>query len=107
MEAKRVTANGISGRTYRPSMGAARVILARPGRVLSKDDIAQHLLSYDEHLALNTIEVYVLRLRAKIEPAGGRIRTVPRARLFVGASQCLTLGSPWRAQHPAPPSFDS
>jgi DNA-binding response OmpR family regulator len=44
--------------------------------VLSKDYIGQQLFNYDEHLALNTIEVYVSRLRAKIEAAGVRIRTV-------------------------------
>jgi DNA-binding response OmpR family regulator len=52
------------------------LFLTRPGRVLSKDYIGQQLFNYDEHLALNTIEVYVSRLRAKIEAAGVRIRTV-------------------------------
>ena len=76
MEAKRVTANGISVELTVREWALLELFLARPGRVLSKDYIAQHLFSYDEHLALNTIEVYVSRLRAKIEPAGGRIRTV-------------------------------
>ena len=50
--------------------------LARPGRVLSKEQIAQQLVNYDDSLSPNTVEVYVSRLRAKIEPGGVKIRTV-------------------------------
>jgi len=52
------------------------LFLARPGRVLSKDQIAERLLGFDEQLSPNAIEVHVSRLRGKIEPAGVRIRTV-------------------------------
>jgi DNA-binding response OmpR family regulator len=75
-EAKRVTANGASVELTVREWALLELFLTRPGRVLSKDYIAQQLFSYDEHLALNTIEVYVSRLRAKIETAGVRIRTV-------------------------------
>ena len=50
--------------------------MARPGRVLSKEQIAQQLADYDSQLTTNAVEVYVSRLRAKIETAGVRIRTV-------------------------------
>ena len=49
---------------------------SRPGRVLSKAQIAESLFSFDEHLSPNAIEVHVSRLRAKLEPAGVHIRTV-------------------------------
>lgn len=75
-EAKRVTANGVAIDLTVREWALLELFLTRPGRVLSKDYIAQQLFNYDEHLALNTIEVYVSRLRAKIEPAGVRIRTV-------------------------------
>jgi DNA-binding response OmpR family regulator len=52
------------------------LFLARPGRVLSKDQIAERLLGFDEQLSPNAIEVHVSRLRTKIEPGGFRIRTV-------------------------------
>lgn len=52
------------------------LFLTRAGRVLSKDQIAEHLLTYDEHLSPNAIEVHVSRLRGKIEPEGARLRTV-------------------------------
>jgi two-component system OmpR family response regulator len=52
------------------------LFLARPGRVLSKDQIAERLLGFDDQLSANAIEVHVSRLRGKIEPAGVRIRTV-------------------------------
>ena len=34
------------------------------------------VVSFDEHLSKNAIEVHVSRLRTKIEPAGVHIRTV-------------------------------
>jgi len=53
-----------------------RLFLRNPDRVLSKDEIIDELGSADEQVAPNTIEVYVSRLRAKLEPAGVRVRTV-------------------------------
>ena len=52
------------------------LFLTRPGRVLSKDQIAESLFHFDEQLSPNAIEVHVSRLRTKIEPAGVHIRTV-------------------------------
>ena len=53
-----------------------QLFLSRPGRVLSKEQIGDSLFSVDGELSPNAIEVHVSRLRAKIEPAGVRIRTV-------------------------------
>ena len=52
------------------------LFLSRPGRVLSKEQIALSLSTFDEHLSPNAIEVHVSRLRTKIEPGGIHIRTV-------------------------------
>jgi len=52
------------------------LFLTHPGRVLSKDQIADSLFSFDEQLSSNAIEVHVSRLRTKIDPAGAHIRTV-------------------------------
>ena len=44
--------------------------------VVSKERILGAVTSWNEEISPNAIEVYVSRLRAKIEPAGIRIRTV-------------------------------
>jgi two-component system OmpR family response regulator len=76
IEAKRVTVNGITVDLTVREWALLELFLTRPGRVLSKDFIGQQLFNYDDHLSINTIEVYVSRLRAKIETAGMHIRTV-------------------------------
>jgi two-component system, OmpR family, response regulator len=52
------------------------LFLTHAGRVLSKDQIADSMYTFDEQLSANAIEVHVSRLRTKIGPAGGRLRTV-------------------------------
>ncbi len=44
--------------------------------IVGKDKIAGAVASWDEHISANAIEVHISRLRAKLEPAGIRIRTV-------------------------------
>jgi len=46
------------------------------GRIVSKASLAQRAAADDEPTSDNSIEVYVYRLRRKLEPAGLRIRTV-------------------------------
>ena len=45
-------------------------------KIVSKEAIILSVARWDDDLSLNAIEVYVSRLRAKLEPAGVRIRTV-------------------------------
>ena len=52
------------------------VLLARVEKVVSKESIIQAVASWGEELSQNAIEVYVSRLRTKLEPAGVKIRTV-------------------------------
>jgi two-component system OmpR family response regulator len=52
------------------------VLLSRVERIVSKESIIQAVASWGDELSPNAIEVYVSRLRAKLEPAGVRIRTV-------------------------------
>ncbi|MGA8051036.1 MAG: response regulator transcription factor [Burkholderiales bacterium] len=52
------------------------VLLANVERVVSKESIIQAVASWGEELSPNAIEVYLSRLRAKLEPAGIRVRTV-------------------------------
>lgn len=52
------------------------ILIMHVERVVSKRAIIQTVAGWDEELSYNAIEVYVSRLRAKLEPAGIRIRTV-------------------------------
>jgi DNA-binding response OmpR family regulator len=51
-------------------------LLARAGKVVAKEQILQAVAGWDEAISENAIEVYVSRLRAKLDAAGVRIRTV-------------------------------
>ncbi len=51
------------------------VLMMQKGKVISKDKIAQHLSLHGDALADNAIEVYIHRIRKRIEPCGVGIRT--------------------------------
>ncbi len=74
--ARRAFLNGspleLAGREW----AVLEVLLARVERVVSKDAIIQAVANWGDELSSNAIEVYVSRLRAKLEPAGISIRTV-------------------------------
>jgi len=76
IEAKRVKVNDVAVDLTVREWALLELFLARPGRVLSKEQIAQQLASYEDTLTANAIEVYVSRLRSKVEASGVRIRTV-------------------------------
>ncbi|MGH8619995.1 MAG: response regulator [Burkholderiales bacterium] len=57
-------------------LGVLEVMMLRSGRVVSKDQLAEQLYNFDADVGANAIEVYVHRLRKKLEPAGIRIRTI-------------------------------
>ena len=46
------------------------------GRVVSKEQMVNHLYGWGDEVGANAIEVYVYRLRKKLEPLGCEIRTV-------------------------------
>jgi two-component system OmpR family response regulator len=52
------------------------VLLQRAGRLVSKEQLVQHLCSWGDEVSNNAIEVYVHRLRKKIEQGPVRIATV-------------------------------
>lgn len=78
---------------FDPSRGIARVgqrvldlrrrewtvlerLVAKAGKVVSKDRLSAEVFSFDEPVAPNAIEVYIARLRRKLEPDGPAIRTM-------------------------------
>ena len=52
------------------------VLLGKVEKIVSKENIIQSVAGWDEELSPNAIEVYISRLRSKLERAGIRIRTV-------------------------------
>jgi two-component system, OmpR family, response regulator len=52
------------------------ILLARVGRMVSKNQLVDHLCEWGEEVSTNAIEVYVHRLRKKLEPSGVKIVTV-------------------------------
>ena len=57
-------------------LGLLEILLRRAGRLVSKDQLVSHLCEWGEEVSGNAIEVYVHRLRRKLEPNGVRIITV-------------------------------
>ncbi|MES3025701.1 MAG: response regulator transcription factor [Pseudomonadota bacterium] len=57
-------------------LGLLEILLARSGRLVSKEQLVDHLCEWGEEVSNNAIEVYVHRLRKKIEIGGVRIATV-------------------------------
>ncbi|MBL8471944.1 MAG: response regulator transcription factor [Rhodocyclaceae bacterium] len=56
--------------------GLLEVLLLRAGRLVSKEQLVDHLCGWGEEVSNNAIEVYVHRLRKKLEHGGVRIVTV-------------------------------
>ena len=52
------------------------LLLLRAGRVISKEQFVEHLCGFDDDVTANAIEVYVHRLRRKLDPAGIHVQTV-------------------------------
>jgi two-component system, OmpR family, response regulator len=59
------------------------VLLLRAGRAVSKEQLMESLFTWDRDITLNAIEVYVHRLRKKLEPAQVSVRT------FRGLGYCI------------------
>ena len=57
-------------------LGVLEVLLLRCGRVVNKEQLAEQLYGWDDEVGSNAIEVYVHRLRKKLEPSGVSIRTI-------------------------------
>lgn len=52
------------------------LFVQRPGQLVPKDRLVDHLCEWGEEVSANAIEVYVHRLRKKLAPAGVKIATV-------------------------------
>jgi len=57
-------------------LGILEAMLLKVGKVVSSDQLVEKLCSWDEQLSSNAIEVYVHRLRKRLQPLGVSIVTV-------------------------------
>ncbi len=71
-----VSVNGTTLPLSVHEVGVLEILLYRFGRVVSKEQLVEQLYSYDSDVGYNAIEVYVHRLRKKIEGSGLNVRTV-------------------------------
>jgi len=63
------------------------LLLMRAGRVVSKEQMVNHLYGWDDDVGDNAIEVNVYRLRKKLEPLGCEIRTVRGMGYLIDSSE--------------------
>jgi len=71
-----LTANGEQMLLSPRELGVLEMLLLRVGRVVSKDSIVEALCKWDEGVGNNAIEVYIHRLRKKLEPLGINVLTI-------------------------------
>ena len=57
-------------------LGLLEILLLRAGRLVSKEQLVDHLCSWGDEVSTNAIEVYVHRLRKKLDAGGIKIATV-------------------------------
>jgi len=69
----------IAGQTVELSareLGLIEILLLRAGRLVNKEQLVDHLCEWGEEVSTNAIEVYVHRLRKKLDGGGIKITTV-------------------------------
>lgn len=57
-------------------LGLLEILLQRMGRLVSKDQIVEHLCEWGEEISANAVEVYMHRLRKKLDGGEVRIATI-------------------------------
>jgi len=83
-----VTAGGQLVELSAREMAVLEVLLLRAGRLVSKEQLVDHLCGWGDEVSTNAIEVYMHRLRKKIEAADVRIATLR------GLGYCLNRINP-------------
>ena len=57
-------------------LAVIELLLLKEGRVVTKQQITEHLYGWEEMSTSNAVEVFIYRLRRKLAPSGVDIRTV-------------------------------
>jgi two-component system OmpR family response regulator len=73
---RRATLDGQPLELSARELAVLEIFMLRAGKVVNKEHILERLCNWDEDIGDNAIEVYVHRLRKKLEPSDIRIRTI-------------------------------
>ncbi len=73
---RRLHCNGQPLELSARELAVVELLLMREGRVVTKQQIAEHLYGWDESASSNAVEVFIYRLRRKLEPSGVDVRTI-------------------------------
>ena len=73
---KMLTMNGEQILLSPREFSVLEMLLSRVGRVVSKEAIVETLCKWDEGIGNNAIEVYIHRIRKKLEPIGINVLTI-------------------------------
>jgi two-component system OmpR family response regulator len=72
----RATLHGEALELSARELSVLEILMLRAGRVVSKELLSEQMSGQGEEMSVNAIEVYVHRLRKKIETGNARIRTL-------------------------------
>lgn len=75
LDVRRFSLNGQPLALTSREQGVLEALIARPGRVMSKDQLAARLFGLDEDASADAIEIYIHRLRKKLDGSPVRIVT--------------------------------
>ncbi len=73
---RRATVKGEPLELSSRELGVLEVLMLRAGRVVNKEQLAEQLHGWGEEVSANAIEVYVHRLRKKLETTNVTVRTI-------------------------------
>ena len=88
---KRALVNGTPLDLSQRELAILTHLFSNVGAIIGKDQISGAIASWDEPMTANAVEVHISRLRAKLEPAGIKIRTIRGLGYLVEA---------WRSEKP-------
>ncbi len=71
-----VCVNGRRADLTRREIALLEILMSRPQKVFSKPELLEQLFSFDEAAGQNAIELYIARLRRKLQAARMEIRTL-------------------------------
>jgi DNA-binding response OmpR family regulator len=74
--ARQALVDGAPVELPRRELNLLELLLVQRGQVVAKQALLEKLFGLDDEPGVNAVEIYVHRLRKKLEPAGVRIRTV-------------------------------
>jgi len=100
LSAKRLYAGNSEVEVSAREWAVLEYLLGRAGKVVSKEQILQGIAGWDDALSENAVEVYVSRLRSKLEPGGVRVRTVRGFGYLLEAIDPATGASPAAGANP-------